>query len=376
MAITWFLLAAAAVTLLQSWLFRIRALQRVAYFRQFSRKNCFAGDEIELVETLVNRKLLPLPWLRIESMIPVGLRFGRQAGLDMSSGQLYQNHKSLFSLMPYTRIIRTHKVVCERRGFYQLKSATMAAGDLLGIPAAVRPVTALAELAVYPRPANLEEVSIESNSYQGEVTVRRWIVDDPFLTSGVREYRYGDALGRVNWKATARSGRLQVHQRDYTADPRLVILVNMEVDEHMWGAVTDPAMIERALSIAAALAGEAVSRGIPVGFGANGRVTGEDETAVHVDADGGTEHLSLLLETMAKLVIERCEPVDVLLEREARRGAAHTDYVLLTAFVSEAMDRWIRQLEGSGNSVSRIRLEPTPLAEKGGRPDEERIVCG
>ena len=374
MAITWLLLAAAAVTLLQSSLFRNRGLKKVEYSRQFSRRDAYAGDEVELSETLANRKLLPLPWLRIESMMPAGLRFGQQANLDMSSGQVYQNHKSLFSLMPYTRIIRTHKVVCEKRGFYPLKSATMAAGDLLGIPAAVMQLSAPAELIVYPRPADLDEVTIESNSFLGEVTVRRWIVDDPFLVSGVREYRYGDALSRVNWKATARSGRLQVQQRDFTADPRLVLLVNMEVDEHMWGAVTDPDMIERALSIAAALAGEAIGRGIPVGFGSNGWETGKEQVAVRVESEAGSGHLALLLETMAKLVVERREPMDVFLEREALRGPTHTDYVLLSAFVSEPMEHWIRHIEAGGNSVGRIRLEPTPQAERGGVSRERNAV--
>lgn len=376
MGISGLLLAAAAVTLLQTYLFRKRALKRVAYSREFSRSSCRAGDRVELVETLANRKLLPLPWLRVESMIPAGLRFGKQANLDMSNGRLYQNHKSLFSLMPYTRIIRTHRIACEARGFYQLKTATMTAGDFLGIRAAVRSVEASTSLVVYPRPISLDEVEIRSSRFQGDVTVRRWVVDDPFLVSGVSEYRYGDPLNRVNWKATARSGKLQVHRRDYTADPRIVILVNMEVSESMWAAVTDPAMIERALQVAASLAEEAIGRGIPVGFGSNGRLIDGEKQAVRIPADGGTEHLLFLLEAMAKLAVERCEPMDVLLEHEVLRGTAHTDYVLLTAFVSPAMQQWIRQLEANGNSVSFIRLEPTPLAEKGGRVNEDQTAAG
>ncbi|WP_058301513.1 DUF58 domain-containing protein [Gorillibacterium timonense] len=369
MGISWLLLAAGAVIFLQALLFRKRALKHLAYSREFSQSRCYAGEQVELVENLTNRKLLPLPWLRMESMIPAGLRFDKQVNLDMSSGQLYQNHKSLFSLMPYTRIVRSHKITCEARGYYRLNSATMTAGDLLGMRAAVQPVAAPTSLIVYPRFIALDEVEIRSNSFQGDVTVRRWVVDDPFLVSGVREYRYGDSLNRVNWKATARSGRLQVHERDFTADPRIVILVNMEVSEHMWAAVTDPAMIERALSIAATLTNDAISRGIPVGFGTNGWLIDGDKQAVHIGPDGGAKHLTLLLETMAKLVVERCEPMDVLLEQEVLRGTAHTDYVLLSAYVSPAMREWMRQLEAQGNSVSRIHLEPTPLTEKRGEED-------
>ncbi|MEO3945672.1 DUF58 domain-containing protein [Gorillibacterium sp. CAU 1737] len=365
MGISTLLLAAGMVILLQMLLFRKRALKKIAYSREFNRTHCHAGEEVELIETLTNRKLVPLPWLRVESMIPAGLVFRRQANLDMSSGQLYQNHRSLFSLMAYTRIVRTHRVHCEARGFYHLNSVTLSAGDLLGIPAGVKVLSTSAVLLVYPRLVELSGVEMESSSYQGEVSVRRWLIDDPFLVSGVREYRYGDAFNRVNWKATARSGRLQVHERDHTADPHLVLLVNLEVGEHMWGAVTDPTMVERGLSLAASLAADAIHKGMTVGFQSNGWLIDGEKEAVRIEADGGAEQLTRLFEAMAKLVIEVSAPMDVLLEEEVLASRSGIDYVLFSSHRSPKLENGIQQLIANGNSVSWIRLDPTPLEERG-----------
>jgi len=43
--------------------------------------------------------------------------------------------------------------------------------------------------------------------WDGELRARQGLLENPSLFSGVREYRAGDSLRRVHWKATARLGR-------------------------------------------------------------------------------------------------------------------------------------------------------------------------
>ena len=73
-----------------------------------------------------------------------------------------------------------------------------------------------------------------SHGWQGDITVRRWINEDPFYPAGVREYRPGDEMRRINWKAVARTGDLQVNQFDYTADRKLYLLVSMWKSRKRW----------------------------------------------------------------------------------------------------------------------------------------------
>ena len=83
------------------------ALRGLTCTRAFSRREVFEGDEGELVEVISNDRPLIVPWLRVESRISRHLQFGRQENLDVS-GSMY--HKSLFTLMPYQRITRRHRV--------------------------------------------------------------------------------------------------------------------------------------------------------------------------------------------------------------------------------------------------------------------------
>lgn len=371
MGISWILLIAAALYFVQNWCYRRFGFTGLRVERKFDKLNCFAGDEVEMIETIVNRKLLPVPWLRLESMIHVGLHFAAQTNLDVSAGSIYQNHKSLFSLAPFTRIVRRHHIRCGRRGWYKLETAAVSIGDMIGVQTGSKILNLELELLVYPRIVSLQEIPIPSSSWQGDWTVKRWIIQDPFLSSGVREYRYGDAMGSIHWKATARSQKLQVLSREYTADPRLVILINTQITETMWDAVTDPELVEIGISYAATLAQQAILHGIPVGFGCTSYMLNEPGKAVYVLPEGGWPQLDVLLETMAKLAVACCAPFHDFLASGIGQDETPLDIVILTPYVSASIQEQIDYCEERGHTVWIIPLEHD-LPGAAGKEDAER----
>ncbi|NHN30573.1 DUF58 domain-containing protein [Paenibacillus agricola] len=357
MGIHWFLLAALLIVVAQGMIFRYWGQRGLKYERFFSTKACFEGDEVELVERISNRNIIPVPWLRLESLIHAGLKFQSQTNLDISDGSLFQNHKSLFSLMPFTQITRRHRILCSKRGCYRLNTASLTCGDILGVYKNTIKIALNVELLVYPRPADLEDFTMPSHSWQGDISVRRWIVEDPFMISGAREYRYGDPLKGVNWKATARSGKLQVHQLDYTADHRLMILLNVEDHEKMWSQVNDEALFEQGISYAAAIAAKAIEQGMETGFATNAYLIDAPREAVLIDPRNGPAHMGFLLETMAKLVAGRRIPFDDLLGEIAALGTSNLDIVVISAYMGEKMIQPIEQLRRNGNAVEMFLLE-------------------
>jgi uncharacterized protein (DUF58 family) len=362
MAIHYLLLTLFALYVLQTMLFRRFGMRSVEYERNLSVGACFQGDEISLVERLENRKWLPVPWLRVESQLPIGLLFHSQANMDISSGSIYQNHKSFFSLMPYTKITRRHALTCMRRGVFRLESVTLSNGDLFGVTTFSSKLSFDLELVVYPKPLAYEDMNLPSHSWQGDVTVRRWIVEDPFLTAGTREYRYGDSMRSVNWNATARSGKLQVNRHDYTADHRLFVILNVEDHEGMWDAVNDVELVEYGISMAAGLAQHAVTQGMEVGFAANAGTINDRTRPIRTEIGGGLPHLTDLYETMARLVVERLLPMHELLYLLEEQLEERTDIVLLSAYESGKLAEAIASLRMKGHSVSCIRIEKEAAA--------------
>lgn len=309
-----------------------------------------------MIETIINRKLAPIPWLRLESTIHAGLHFAKMSNLEVSSGALFQNHRSLFSLMPYTKIVRRHSVLCAKRGWYKLETVAASIGDLVGVQAATSTGHFQLELLVYPRLVSRDDIPLLSSRWQGDITVKRWIMPDPFTVSGVREYRFGDSMNSIHWKATARSQRLQVYNRDFTADPRLLLIVNSQITETMWDAVTDPELVEKGLSYAATLAEYAISRGIPVGFGYNGGLQNQPGVPLYLAPEGGWPHLEHLFETMAKLAISCSHTCEDFLDLQIEQEGTAMDIILLTAYVSSGMEKSIDRLEAHGHSVFIVPL--------------------
>lgn len=105
------------------------------------------------------------------------------------------------------------------------------------------------ELLVLPVPAPIE--SIPAGAGGDSAPMRARGAD----AGGVREWRSGDQVRNVQWRSTARTGRLTVVERDHTATGSLVVLIA--------GHSGDP-VLEQAISKATTVASVALRRGTPV----------------------------------------------------------------------------------------------------------------
>jgi uncharacterized protein (DUF58 family) len=200
MNVLWIMLVAGALMGLESTYMRIFGMRKIQYERYFTKRELYCGDEVEMVEVIANQKLTPVPWLRIESRMSAWLRFGQQENLDIRE-DLY--HRSIFFLRSFRRIRRRHRVTCMRRGYYNMNSVTMSAGDILGLWNQTRHIGLDAALIVYPRLMNPDELPIPSRRWQGDCGGPT--MDPARSLSHKRhpEYRSGDALRDVHWGATA-----------------------------------------------------------------------------------------------------------------------------------------------------------------------------
>ena len=152
--------------------------------------------------------------------------------------------------------------------------------------------------------------------------VKRFIMPDPFLINGIRDYRPGDPLRSVHWGATARmGGRLQVKQFDTTSDPRALIILNVQTTEEQWGELMDyeQPVIEQGIRIAATLAMRALSCGVEAGFASNACYQGEkgQGKCIYIPARHSADQAETLFTAMARLQRENV-PVSLTLVGNGR----------------------------------------------------------
>lgn len=347
------MLVMIVVGFVQSKLIETRAFHALSYTRQFSQSSVYQGEKINLVEQLTNDKWLPLPWVRIESKISEQLVFNTSKERAIEHGQY---HCSLFSLMPFMKVTRTYTVTCKQRGDYQLNSAVITCGDLF-FSKTNRQIAIKARLVVYPKKVSFSDLPMAFHSWYGDIMVKRWILPDPFVTAGIRPYQNTDIMRQINWKATARTNQLQVNQFAYTANPRLMIYLNIENGPEMWDAVTDPERVEYYLQITAALITECIHQGLEIGFGCNGHYKEEKRSPIRIDIQSGKQHLYTILEALARTIIGRSQTFCTFLDTDIEKQKTGIDYLLITPYCDGRMQAKIDILKRLGNQVTVIKMK-------------------
>ena len=101
---------------------------------------------------------------------------------------------------------------------YVLKADGLAAG---------KGVLILPELEEAQR--ELEEML---GGFLGELSVNRYLYEDPILTAGYRPYTSGDPMRSIAWKQSVRGQGLMVKKWDYTTEPRAVVLVHADTKDY------------------------------------------------------------------------------------------------------------------------------------------------
>lgn len=363
MTIAWFIFITFVVIGFQSYVYQKWGLTKVEYKRSFSEYAVVQGESVEMIDEISNKKLLPLPWLRLESKISQHLQFQ----VDEESDHAIDHggfHRTLFSLMSYQRIRRRHYLICDKRGHYRFGRVDISTGDIFGFSEAVDHVQAEAEIIVYPRLTPLDEIPLPSHSWFGDIVVRRWIIEDPFLTSGVREYLPGDSLNSIHWKATARTNQLQVSKQDFTSDHHLMIYLNFNQTGDIWMPIVDEDLIEESISYVASIAQYAIVNGIETGLGCNSYTSDQPDQSIRIQPENSRQQLTYLFETLAKVEVTSHESIDVFLNEDIEKKVSGIDILLVTATVTEKMEEHIEKLEELGNAVEILLLESEEVQKK------------
>jgi uncharacterized protein (DUF58 family) len=340
------------VIMLQSVIFNRMAFKNLGYICRFSTAEANEGDEIFLVETVQNRKMLPVPWLKVDINSSCWLDF---AGTRSVVAQENRYVTSSFFLKSYQKITRRWKLKCLKRGVFSVENVTLVAGDLMGRKVSSVPVRIDARLMVYPQTVDIEGMFVPVNYLQGDTIVTRWIIDDPFIVSGARDYTPRDPMNRVHWGATARTGHLMVKQNDYTSQFGLTVILNIQSVENEYFHSVDKDCIELGIKVAATLFDRVLRNGIPARFATNASTIDGNRQMVFTREASGREHISELMRILAKLELKRIKDFEDYI-MEIAPDVEKSDVVLITAYLTENICDTLRSIKAQGNSVKVIIL--------------------
>ena len=348
-----------AAVFLQGFLYRRYAFRRLDYTCSLDRREATEGDRICLQEVVSNRKLLPLPWLKSEITTSKWLEFSELQSVVTGETRFIS---SFFLVRSFQRVTRTWEGRCLKRGVFRVEKSVLVASDLLGGGSFSSTAPAGSEVVVFPKALDLEEEYVSISRNMGEICVKRNFLEDPFFIAGVREYQTGDPMNRVHWLATARQGRIMVHQNESSSSQSRSIVLNMQTREFANSGAVVTELLEDAIRTCAALFEQTAGEGIPMRFFANA------PKPIATEESWGEGCLHSLLETLARLPLDSGEHFPFYLN-SLYDTLSSTDVILVTCYLDEATIRFARDKMDAGVPVRLYVLDPDAVPPESGNLD-------
>lgn len=329
------------------------SLKNLHYKCEFSTQEAYEGDEITLIETVENRKFLPVLWLKVDIFTSVWLEFADGVSVVAQDSRYIT---SWFKLKGYQRTTRTWKVKCTKRGIFDIKSVSLASGDITKSYKKSLQFDVNASLIVYPSITDEDRVHFHERAVQGNVVVKRWILEDPFMVSGVREYTENDSMNKLHWNATAKTGHLMVKKNEFTSRPGIALLLNIQSQYREYYGTINKKLIEYGIKIAATILDRALEQGIPVRFGTNGIIPGQDKEGILTAEASGKQHTREILGILSQLELRKSCYFEDFLKKTAG-NIENSDIIIITAYMTDEIYNIIQELNAKENYVKVIALQ-------------------
>ena len=262
---TWFSVSIIALLLVfrLTGYFSKNWADQVAVERNVSSREVEIGDRISVGLKVDNLSKQPIPWVLLEDSILKSVIYSPHKSLELvgSNIKLYELSVGQSGLLAYD-------LKAVRRGYFRIGPTLLETGDLLGLNRQHRVVSSADYILVLPKLIPIQGIELTSRRPLGDLRISDRSMEDPSQMAGVREYRMGDPLNRIHWKATARTGQLHTRVFEPTCMQGAMLLVDMNSDsnpeEH------EPIRTDLAVTAAASIAHAYYLLNQPCGFICNG----------------------------------------------------------------------------------------------------------
>jgi uncharacterized protein (DUF58 family) len=353
------LYALFGVYVLGRWWAR-RSLASVAIERHHDRR-AFLGQTFTVDVDVRNRRWLPVLWLRLSDTVPS----------DLSSGIAL---RQVISLRPYEHLALSYSLYGRRRGYYRIGPLVGLGGDLLGTATYETHQAEDDFVIVYPQIVALRDLGFPSQSPFGVLPSRERIFEDPTRIRGVRDYQPGDSLRQMDWKTSARVGRLQVRRYEPAIALETAIFCNLDGADYAQPYRTQAT--ELGIVAAASIGVHLVEKRQAVGLFTNGRDPLAEASAgvAALPLRKGRAHLMNLLDLLARIEVwpeEGATPFLDLLSRKSLGLPWGSTAVAITAREVEGLLDTLLALRRRGLVVVLVLTCPHPGFEVTARRADE-----
>ncbi len=333
------------------------SLEDVVVERSLSDHRVYVGETVAVKLTIENRKVVPVPWLEVQLTLPRGMQVMDARTHLGSAGAVVLQRSTSLGRRDHIEWPVTLRAI--HRGYFRVGPARLRSGDIFGFFEREEIVGVPADaIIVYPRTYPLPELGLDSERPFGELRGGNRIFEDPSRVIGVRDYRPGDPMKRIDWKATARARRLQARLYEPSRSEAVVVALNIPTFAQPWQGA-DPVLLERGVAVAASLARAAAERGSAVGLIANGSYQDADRP-IRIGASSHVQQLTHVLEALAMVTAFTTSRMSGELESREHALPAGATLLVVAAVMTEDLTASLLRLRGQGHFVHVVKTSRPP----------------
>ncbi|MEA5038409.1 MAG: DUF58 domain-containing protein [Clostridiaceae bacterium] len=309
---------------LQAWSLT-HALDGVSHANRAEPPVAEPEEPFFLVTQVTNASRRFVPFVRISEDLPAALCVSGPGITLREGGVGGQQMDSTIYLLPRQKYTRHLPVSLPARGRYVLRGAKLYGGDFLGLSETTHYFPHTQEIVILPRRWKKKTQLTTLGGFLGDVSVSRFIFEDPVLTLGFREYTGREPQKMISWPQSARMGRLMVKNYDHTLELSVSVLLSVEGAAGLGCGE----LLEGCFSLARTVCETLEQRKIGYRFFTNARAVGAISLWGRVAEGLGTGHLSAILEGLGRASYEPTGPFSRVLSQAARAAEPGRCHVLI-----------------------------------------------
>ncbi len=296
--------------------------------QELNRKLVEPDETFVMRIRVINRSFWIFPYVRTIVYLP---QVFEVTGMRAETLSFQKTVTRSMMILPRQTVSYDIKLSCPQRGRYVIRDMMIRTGDSFGLSSKLFRMESVGEIVVIPRRDENGSLPQSLGGFLGNLSVRRFIHEDPVLHAGFREYTGREPMRNIAWSQSAKGLGLMVRTPDYTADPSVCLILNIDSD-----AEDREALTERCLMTARTVAEDLERQKFAFRMMMN--AAGAGLSSLNVQHGFGEEHYRTVMEMLGRASYVSERTYDQLLRSALDLNDNTAGYLIITPSRTDRAD--------------------------------------
>ncbi len=324
---------------------------KLVYACDVNMSLCEPDELVTLTFRVRNASLLPVMYAGFSVLFDdvIEVRESDEWLAKHSQGGLFGNMFSFdFFLLPHRTFRGSIRFSVKERGLHRIGRVYIERGDFMGFKSRVRSFDISKQMICTARPCEDEPEIKALGGFLGDISVRRFICEDPSLVLGFREYTGSEPLKSISWTQTAKTGALMVKKHDFTVDTDVAVVMDIKF--------TERPVAERCLSLLRTVCDALESARIPYAVYSNGDI-------FEIEKGGGRTHNFAVQLRIGLSRFVKYSSLPDLVSHVASSGGSKRGCIFITPKLEPETSACIAMLDASSGAPTFVLTGELPEPE-------------